>query len=113
MLGQEQNSDVFGTIEVPKFFIDQSWYVEKKITLLKYFDLSEELNKFEDVSMQLHHLNTTKTNGTFDNSFDFITVPSKSLDDVLSDVNTHIIDPKSTDGKFQRETITYQHQNLA
>ena len=50
------------------------------MTIMKYYDQSEELNKFDDVAIEIGTVNTTtKTTGTFDNRFDFISIEKESL----------------------------------
>jgi len=80
--------DEFGSIDIPRFFIDQSFFTERDLTILKYYDMSEELNMFDEVAVEMGTVNTTSmTNATFDNRFDFITLEKDSLLEVQAYMN--------------------------
>ena len=72
--GDSYEQDSFGSLDIPRVFINQKWFVERKIALLKYYDQSDELNKYANCSLDLGEVNSTKRNCTLDNRFDFITV---------------------------------------
>lgn len=106
ILGQDHLDDQFGSINAPHLFNDLNWYTERQVTLLKYHDMSEELNRFERTSVQIGPFISPKSTAAIDNCFEFITVDSESFDEFLKEINL-----ECDEEKFERKTISYEIEN--
>ena len=65
--------------------------------------MSEELNRFERTSVQIGPFVSPKSTAAIDNRFEFITVGSESLDEILEEINL-----ECDEEKFKRNTISYE-----
>ena len=90
-LGDAPEDDEFGSLELPKMIFNQKWFVDRRISVLKYYDKSEELNNLNQFNLELASINTTSTNVTFDNNFDYISVDRDSLNESLYYLNSEVI----------------------
>ena len=82
ILGSSPEKDMFASVNIPGFFTNQKWFTDRKITFLKYFDQSEDLDKFDGLSIEFQNVNTTQNVGTLDNQFDYITIDAESLQQI-------------------------------
>ena len=81
---------------------NQKWFADRRISVLKYYDLSAELNNLGNFSVNVSDFSSQQTNVTFDGSFPFISIDKKSLNETMAYLNAKVINNK-TQNEFVME----------